>query len=102
MKRTDGKIAYQFVANMWQHNAPGGWYFMSLPETASKEIRSQLHWQEEGWGRLKARAGIGIVVWETSIWFDTKHNGYILPIKASIRKELNLTIEKEIEVCVWL
>ncbi|MDD4087237.1 MAG: DUF1905 domain-containing protein, partial [Bacteroidales bacterium] len=42
---------------------------------------------EEGWGRLKATAEIGKSVWKTAIWFDTKHQTYILPLKAEIRKK---------------
>ncbi|MEQ8471734.1 MAG: DUF1905 domain-containing protein [Marinoscillum sp.] len=92
------KITYHFSANIWQHSAPGGWYFVSLPVEMSAEIRTHLKWQEEGWGRLKASATIKDTSWETAIWFDTKHNTYILPLKALIRKKLKLTVDQEVEV----
>lgn len=87
---------------MWQHNSSGGWYFVSLPKNISKEIRENLKWQEEGWGRMKASAGIGELIWETAIWFDTKANTYILPIKAEIRKKKHLKINQSIEMKVWI
>ena len=98
----NGKIKYEYTATLWQHQAPGGWYFVSLPKQISKEIREHLQWQEEGWGRMKARAQIADVQWETAIWFDTKHDTYILPVKAEIRKKAQLTLNQSITMCVWV
>ncbi|WP_420601854.1 DUF1905 domain-containing protein [Flagellimonas sp.] len=97
-----GKIKYEYVTKMWKNGSTGGWHFVSLPQNLSKEIRDNLKWQEEGWGRMKALAQIGELVWETSIWFDTKVNTYILPIKAEIRKKRNLTIGQTIEINIWI
>jgi len=63
--------------------------FISLPISVSTEIRANLKWQEEGWGRLKVSAKIGNSEWNTAIWFDTKKETYLLPIKAEIRKKKN-------------
>jgi Domain of unknown function (DUF1905) len=81
------KIKYEFSAEVWQHRAPGGWYFVNMPAAYSAEIRENLQWQEEGWGRLKAIAKIGQTEWQTAIWFDTKLNTYLLPLKAEVRKK---------------
>lgn len=94
------KIEYQFKANMWKHKAEGGWYFISIPQEYSEEIRTNLQWQEEGWGRMKADAIINDFSWNTSIWFDSKLKLYILPVKAEVRKKLALTEEKELSVTV--
>ena len=95
-------IKYEFRAKPWQHSSPGGWHFVSLPVTLSKEIRENFKWQEEGWGRLKATAKIENIEWATAIWFDTKHDTYILPLKAEIRKNLNIETGKDIKVIVWI
>tara|TARA_R110002073_G_scaffold336287_3_gene531776 strand:+ start:3566 stop:3865 length:300 start_codon:yes stop_codon:yes gene_type:complete len=84
------KIKYQFSAKLWKHNSEGGWYFITMPKNFSQEIRSNLQWQEEGWGRMKAIAIIKDLKWDTSIWFDTKGKNYVLPIKSEIRKKLSL------------
>lgn len=65
------KIRYEFSATTWKHSSAVGWYFISFPQELRKEIRENLKWQEEGWGRLKAIVKIGITNWETAIWFDT-------------------------------
>lgn len=95
-------IQYNFTATIWQHTAPGGWYFVSLPEEIAKEIRENLKWQEEGWGRLKASAKIGTQEWKTAIWFDTKKNTYLLPLKAEVRKKANLEIDQMVSVTVFI
>ncbi len=97
-----GKIKYEFSAKIWQHPSAGGWHFISLPKELAKEIRDNLKWQEEGWGRLKTTAKIGNNKWETAIWFDTKMNTYLLPLKAEIREKENIEIGKNIEVIVWV
>jgi hypothetical protein len=96
------KLKYHFSNKLWQHSAPGGWYFITLPETLAKEIRETLKWQEEGWGRLKVIAKIDDYEWKTAIWFDTKLNTYLLPVKSEIRKRGNLEIGKIIEVSIWV
>ncbi|OJU74745.1 MAG: hypothetical protein BGO09_08305 [Bacteroidetes bacterium 47-18] len=97
-----GKIKYEFSAKVWQHAGQGGWHFISLPEDLAKEIRYNLKWQEEGWGRLKATAKIGNSEWETAIWFDTKANTYLLPLKAEIRKKEKIEINKDVTTIIWI
>ncbi|WP_338103394.1 DUF1905 domain-containing protein [Methanolapillus millepedarum] len=68
----------------------------------ANEIRENLKFLEEGWGRLKVTAKIGNSEWKTAIWFDTKQNTYLLPLKAEIRKKENIGMEKEVEVSIWI
>jgi len=98
----NGKIRYEFSTKMWRHSSSGGWYFASLPKNISKEIRENLKWQEEGWGRMKTVAKIRQFEWETAIWFDTKFDTYLLPVKAEARKKANIEINKDIEVEIWI
>lgn len=85
---------------MWQYQGTAGWFFVSLPKTISLEIRENLKWQEEGWGRMKVIAQIENITWETAIWFDTKLNTYLLPIKAEIRKKLNLEVDTILNIII--
>ncbi len=97
-----GKIKYEFSAAIWQHSTSGGWHFVSLPLPLAKEIRENLQWQEEGWGRLKATAKIGDNQWATAIWFDTRNKTYLLPLKAEIRKKEKLQSGQNLLVTLWL
>jgi len=98
----NGRITYTFSAAVWQHASPGGWFFVSLPAEMAREIRTNLSGEEEGWGRLKARAQIGNSSWETAIWYDTKHGTYLLALKTEIRRKENISAGKVVEVRVAL
>jgi hypothetical protein len=95
-------IKYEFSAKPWQHIGPGSWHFVSLPDELAKEIRHALKSEEKGWGRLTATAKIGNSEWKTAIWFDTKANTYLLPLKSAIRKKENIEIGKKIDAVVWI
>jgi hypothetical protein len=95
-------IKYTFQEKIWAHNGKGSWYFVSLPFDFSKEIRENLQSEEEGWGRLKATAKIGITEWKTAIWYDTKLKTYLLPIKKDIRKIEQLNIGLILTINIWI
>jgi hypothetical protein len=95
-------VKYQFAAKPWEQGGTGSWVFMTLPEEISKEIRELFKSEEEGWGRLKATAQIGNCEWKTAIWFDTKRNTYLLPLKAEIRKKEKLIINKTVSVILYI
>lgn len=98
----NGKISYKFSTIVWQYSMPNGWYFLSLPAEIAMEIRGNLKWQEEGWGRMKAAAKIGNTEWETAIWYDTKLKTYLLPLKAEVRKKEKLHADQQIDVTIWI
>ena len=55
-------IKYEFTTKVWNYSSTvgtGGWYIACLPKEMSKEIRENLGFLEEGWGRLKMTAKIG-------------------------------------------
>ena len=95
-------IPYEFKAELWQYSAPGSWHFVSLPLDISSEIRANFKAEEQGWGRLKVIAKIGVSDWKTAIWFDTKMNTYLLPIKAEIRKKEKLSNGKSVTIKIWI
>lgn len=93
---------YSFKAKPFHHSPTGGWVFVTLPVKISAQIRQKHKWDEEGWGRLKARARINHTEWSTAIWFDTKQNTYLLPLKADIRKKEGIEAGKTLRVSVIL
>ena len=95
-------IRYSFKASPWQHTGPGGWHFVSLPAALSKRIRKNLQQEEEGWGRLRTTVKIGQTEWRTAIWFDTKRETYLLPLKVEIRKKEMIAPQQEVTVILWL
>lgn len=95
-------VKYNFDSRPWKYTGASAWVFISLPKDIAKEIRDNLKSEEEGWGRLKATAKIGNTEWKTAIWFDTKMNTYLLPLKAEIRKKESIVIDKNLTATVWI
>lgn len=95
-------LKYNFKTKPWLHKGTSGWTFISLPEKIAKEIRALLRSEEQGWGRLSATAKIGKTVWKTAIWFDTKRNTYLLPLKADVRKKEHIVMDADLSVTIWI
>lgn len=83
---------------MWKYKGTAGWHFVTLPKLLSKKIRQAHGLSEEGWGRLKTKASIENTSWQTAIWYDSKSDSYLLPIKSDIRKKFNLLINSELKI----
>ena len=41
-------------------------------------------------------------IWKTAIWFDTKKNTYILPLKAEIRNKEQIAEGDKVNCYIWL
>ena len=98
----EGRIKYHFQAKIWQYKANGGWHFVSIPKHLSKEIRDHFKWQEEGWGRMKVKVELDMMRWDTSIWFDTKAQTYLLPVKADVRQKLGLSANDIVDMKILI
>jgi hypothetical protein len=96
------KSTYQFRAKLWRWN--GGktsWFFVTLPVGVSKEIKLvDAGPKRLGFGSLRVEATIGGSTWQTSIFPATKLKGYLLPVKASVRKAEKMIEDKTVAVQV--
>ena len=100
-----GKTNYEFSAKAYQYSSSKdmcGWTFVSLPKELSMEIRDHFKHLEEGWGRMKVTAKLGDSEWQTAIWFDTKQETYILPLKAKIRKQEELVLGEDVKILILI
>ena len=97
-------IKFEFSAKARPYSSSDmcGWTFIFLPKEMAMEIRENFKWLEEGWGRMKTTAKIGKSEWKTSIWFDTKNETYLLPLKAEIRKKESIGYDKDVKVIIWI
>ena len=91
-------LEYKFKAQVWKYEGPNGWYFVSVPQDLSKRIRSAHFESEEGWGRLKSEIKMNQSIWKTSIWFDTKLDCFLVPIKALVRKKEGISDGSHISI----
>lgn len=78
------------VAPLWlSTGSDGSWHFITVPEEQSDEIHAAAFAGPRGFGSVRVTATIGEVSWQTSV-FPQKSGGYILPVKADVRRRAGL------------
>ncbi len=88
------------TATLWRWRGGGAtWHFITIPEELSGELRAQSLLRRSGFGSVRVEARIGNVTWRTSV-FPQKSGGYILPVKADVRRRAGVSADDE--VCVKL
>jgi len=81
----------------------GSWHFLTVPPEQGVEIRlaSTASGPRRGFGSLRVAATINGITWRTSI-FPQKSGGYILPIKAAVRRSAGIAAGDEVSVALDL
>ena len=79
----------------------GSWHFLTVPEEQSDAIRAQAFAGPRGFGSVRVAARVGSVVWRTSV-FPQKSGGYILPVKADVRRRAGIAAGDEVTVVLEL
>ena len=91
-----------FDAQIWCYQGASPWYFVTVPQQYSEELRLVSGGERRGFGAIRVSVRIGQTAWQTSI-FPNRHGSYDLPVKASVRKAEKLqdgdpaTVHLEVE-----
>ena len=91
-----------FDAHIWCYQGANPWYFVTVPQQYSEELRMLSGGERRGFGAIRVSVRIGQTAWQTSI-FPNKQGSYDLPVKASVRKAEKLrdgdlvTVQLEVE-----
>jgi hypothetical protein len=85
-------MIYQFEAAIWAHASEGGaWFFVTVPADVSDGLRS-LRGPATGFGSMRIAATVGQTRWRTSVFPHKASGGFLLPIKAEVRRRETLTV----------
>ena len=76
---------FSFTAEVWEHEGPAAWHFVSLPEAVADEIEAVFGHRAGGFGSLRVEVTIGRTQWSTSLFPDRKRGTYVLPLKKAVR-----------------
>ena len=79
----------------------GPWHYITVPPELSGEIRAHAMVELRGFGSVRVEATIDDVSWRTSV-FPMKQGGYILPVKAEVRRKAGIAAGDEVTVAVEL
>ncbi len=84
------------TAPLWVWNGgQGSWHFLTVPADQAVEIRVATLGHRTGFGSVRVEARIGDVRWRTSI-FPQKEGGYLLPVKADVRRRAGISPGDEV------
>ena len=86
---------------VWKGEAAGSWHFLTIAEDQSGELRAEAFGNRRGFGSVKVAAAIGDVGWRTSV-FPLKDGGYLLPVKADVRKKANIAAGDDVTFTLQL
>jgi len=86
------KDIFKVKSEVWLYLGMAGWHFMSVPKKQSEEIKKMFGAMKHGWGSLPVVVTIGKTSWRTSIFPDKKAGGYLLPLKADVRKREGISV----------
>ena len=82
-------------------DAAGRWFFITVPEEQSMEIKTHAFGSPRGFRSVKVEARIGAVSWRTSV-FPLNSGGYLLPVKAEVRRKAGIGAGDEVTVALDL
>jgi hypothetical protein len=90
----------EFSGKIWFWRGPAPWFFVTVPEEQSRDLKAISAFVTYGWGVIPVHVRIGGTEWQTSLF--PKDGCYLVPIKASVREAENLeegdTVTLQLEV----
>jgi hypothetical protein len=89
-----------FSGVIWFWKGPSPFHFVTVPQEESAELHAVSALVTYGWGVIPVTAKIGKTSWETSLF--PKDGGYLVPVKASVRKAERLELGDTVKVVLSL
>ena len=87
---------FAFDATVIYWRGPSPYFYAPIPAEHVDEIRRASKFVTYGWGMIPVEAVIGGVTFTTSLF--PKDGGYLLPLKAAVRRPRQITVGDEITV----
>lgn len=81
---------------LWRGKAKDGtptstaWHFVTIDGVVADAIRAASPGRSAAWGSVYVRVRIGGTEWQTSVFPSKDVRGYLLPVKAAVRKAQKL------------
>ncbi|MCW2755610.1 MAG: hypothetical protein JWQ32_3021 [Marmoricola sp.] len=80
----------EFTGEVWWWKGPAPHHFVRVPDEECGALESVSAAVSYGWGMIPVTVQIGGTRWTTSLW--PKDGGYVVPLKAAVRKVEGLEI----------
>lgn len=103
--------AFTIRAPLWlwtTDKAPASWHFITIDGEVAGAIQATAIMRrleggvKRGFGSMKVTAQIGDTIWATSIFPAKDVGGWILPVKAAVRKAEKITTGDQVKVTLTI
>ena len=86
----------EFSGEIWTWRGPAPHHFVTVPEDECTDLEATAALVTYGWGMIPGTLQTGRSEWTTSLW--PKDGGYIVPLKAAVRKAEGLEVGDEVTI----
>jgi len=90
----------KFSAEVIYWRGPSPFHFAAVPDAQAKKIKAMSSELTYGWGVIPARVKIGKTEFTTSLF--PRDGGYLVPIKAVVRKAEDIDVDDVITISLFL
>ena len=97
---TGSRARVTFTAELWEHDGPGAWHFVSLPADDADEIDESYGPVAGGFGSVRVAVTVGATTWSTSLFPDKQRGTYVLPVKKAVRQAEGLVAGAPVTVAL--
>jgi hypothetical protein len=89
---------------LWRAEPPakGSWHFLTISGAPANAIRTAAGGRSGGWGSVRVTATIGETSWQTSLFPNKQQGGFMLPLKADVRKREGVNEGDEVRVTIFV
>lgn len=101
---------WHFTGPLWQWRGKtddgtpksNAWHFLTIDGAVADALRAAAPGRSAAWGSVPVQVSIGTVQWRTSVFPSKEAGGYLLPVKAGIRKAQRIAAGDAITVVLSL
>jgi hypothetical protein len=73
----------EVTGDVWEWRGPAPYYFVTVPDEESAQLREVAAGVTYGWGMIPVRGRVGDTDFDTSLW--PKDGRYVVPLKDAVR-----------------
>jgi hypothetical protein len=84
---------------LWPSSKPGGgWHYLIIEGQTAMEIRYAALGRTGGFGSIKVHARIGDTEWQTSLFPERESGGFLILLKAEVRRRESIAAGKRVKI----
>jgi hypothetical protein len=100
MSQSDALLETCFTGKVIHWRGPAPFYFVALPDDQVGEVRWAARIASYGWGCVPVEASANRLTFRTALF--PKDGGYMLPLKAEVRKKLGIDLDDAVEITMQI